>query len=152
MLHIILFRPEIPQNTGNIGRLCAVTKARLHLIYPLGFKITDKNLKRSGMDYWNSLDVHHHDDWGSFKRSDVAPKRIFMFTTKTTRPYWDVTFEGDDGLLFGNEGAGCPPWLHDEIGEEGKVTIPQYDTELRSLNLSTSVGIAAYEVMRQWRP
>lgn len=149
MLHIILFRPEIPQNTGNIGRLCAVTNARLHLIYPLGFKITDKNLKRSGMDYWKTLDVHHHASWDAFQTSDKKPQRIWLFTTKTTQSFWDVQFEEGDGLLFGNEGSGCPEWLHEAMGDDQRITIPQFNKELRSLNLSTSVGIAAYEAMRQ---
>ena len=142
MLHIILFNPEIPQNTGNIGRLCAITQSRLHLIHPLGFKITDKQLKRSGMDYWKSLDVHHHEDWNAFKASPLAPKRLWLFTTKSEHTYWDVRYEKDDGLVFGNEGHGAPEWLHQEL--EGKrLNIPHKNKELRSLNLATSVGIAA---------
>jgi len=149
MLHIILFNPEIPQNTGNIGRLCAITQSRLHLIHPLGFKITDKQLKRSGMDYWKSLDVHHHEDWNAFKASPLAPKRLWLFTTKSEHTYWDVRYEKDDGLVFGNEGHGAPEWLHQEL--EGKrLNIPHKNKELRSLNLATSVGIAAYEALRQF--
>lgn len=151
MLHIILYNPEIPQNTGNIGRLCAITECRLHLIHPLGFTITDKHLKRSGMDYWQSLDVHHHDDWSAFRQSSHAPTgRLWLFTTKADHSFWDVEYAAGDGLVFGNEGHGAPAWLHQEL-EGQRVTIPQKNAELRSLNLATSVGIATYEALRQTR-
>jgi tRNA (cytidine/uridine-2'-O-)-methyltransferase len=151
MLHIILFEPEIPQNTGNVGRLCAVSRCRLHLIHPLGFTITDRHLRRSGMDYWHSLDVHHHENWDAFKTSGSGPSRIWMFTTRSSYGFWDVQYADGDGLLFGKETAGCPAWLHDEIGIDRRLTIPRYNDELRSLNLSTSVGIATYEALRQLR-
>jgi tRNA (cytidine/uridine-2'-O-)-methyltransferase len=151
MLHVVLFQPEIPQNTGNIGRLCAVTCSRLHLIHPLGFTITDRHLKRSGMDYWHSLDVHHHVDWESFRASPVGPERVWLFTTRSSNSFWDVSFQDNDGLLFGRETAGCPGWLHEEVGPEWSVTIPRYNQEMRSLNLSTSAGIATYEALRQLR-
>ncbi|MEM9226505.1 MAG: tRNA (cytidine(34)-2'-O)-methyltransferase [Verrucomicrobiota bacterium] len=151
MLHLVLFQPEIPQNTGNIGRLCAITRSRLHLIHPMGFTITDRQLKRSGMDYWHQLDVHHHADWQAFRSSEAAPQRLWLFTTKAKQAYWDVSFAAGDGLVFGNEGHGAPDWLHAEIGDANRVTIPQADPELRSLNLSTAVGIATYEVLRQFR-
>lgn len=149
MIHIVLFQPEIPQNTGNIGRMCALTKSRLHLIHPLGFEITDRHLKRSGMDYWHSLDVHHHQDWAAFRASPLAPARLWLLTTKTTQSYWDVTYADGDGLLFGNEGSGAPEWLHAEIGPAQRITIPHANPELRSLNLSTAAGIACYEAQRQ---
>jgi tRNA (cytidine/uridine-2'-O-)-methyltransferase len=144
-----LFQPEIPQNTGNIGRMCALTKSRLHLIHPLGFEITDRHLKRSGMDYWHSLDVHHHQDWAAFRASPLAPARLWLLTTKTTQSYWDVAYADGDGLLFGNEGSGAPEWLHAEIGPAQRITIPHANPELRSLNLSTAAGIACYEAQRQ---
>ncbi len=125
MLHIILFNPEIPQNTGNIGRLCAITESRLHLIHPLGFTITNKHLRRSGMDYWKSLDVHHHESWEAFELSPAAPQRLC-------------------------EGHGAPDWLHTKM-EGQRLTIPHKNDTLRSLNLSTSVGIVAYEGLRQLR-
>lgn len=151
MIHIVLFNPEIPQNTGNIGRLSAINQCRLHLVHPLGFKITDKHLRRSGMDYWQSLDVHHHADWQSFRASAVGPKgRLWLFTTKAEQSYWDVEYMDDDGLVFGNEGHGAPDWLHDEL-RDSRVTIPQKNPHLRSLNLSTAAGIATYEVLRQLR-
>jgi len=149
VLHVVLFNPEIPQNTGNIGRMCALTRTRLHLVHPLGFRITDRNLRRAGMDYWHVLDVQEHADWAAFKASPVGPKRLWLFTTKTTRSYWDVSYSEGDGLLFGNEGAGTPGWLHEELGESQRVTIPHANPELRSLNLSTAAGIAAYEALRQ---
>ena len=149
MLHIILYNPEIPQNTGNIGRLCAINECRLHLIHPLGFTITDKHLKRSGMDYWNALDVHHHDDWAAFSASPERPSgRLWLFTTKAENSYWDVEYSDEDGLVFGNEGHGAPDWLHQELVAT-RVTIPQKNPSMRSLNLSTAVGIATYEAMRQ---
>jgi tRNA (cytidine/uridine-2'-O-)-methyltransferase len=149
MLHLVLFQPEIPQNTGNIGRMCALTRSRLHLIHPLGFTITDRHLKRAGMDYWHQLDVHHHDDWEAFEASEHRPRRLWLFTTKAARSFWDVGYAADDGLVFGNEGHGAPAWLHERLGESQRVTIPQADPTLRSLNLSTAAGIACYEALRQ---
>ena len=150
MLHIVLFNPEIPQNTGNIGRLCAITECRLHLIRPLGFTITDKYLKRSGMDYWATLDKHLHDDWQAFLESPQAPdpKRLWLFTTKAEHCYWDVSYLDGDGLVFGSEGGGVPQWLHDQLADK-RVTIPHANTQMRSLNLATSVGIGAFEAIRQ---
>ena len=148
MLHIVLFQPEIPQNTGNVGRMCAVTRSRLHLVHPLGFEVTDKHLKRAGMDYWRSLDVHHHDDWQAFRHSGRGPKRLWLFTTKADKTHWDVRFEDGDGLVFGRETSGAPDWLHEELAAT-RVTIPRFNTEMRSLNLSTAVGVAAYEALRQ---
>jgi tRNA (cytidine/uridine-2'-O-)-methyltransferase len=149
VLHIVLHHPEIPQNTGNIGRMCAVTRSRLHLIHPLGFRITDRNLKRAGMDYWHVLDVHEHADWAAFEASPVAPARLWLFTTKTGRSFWNAAYAEGDGLVFGSEGAGAPDWLHERIGPEHRVTIPHANTSLRSLNLSTAAGIATYEALRQ---
>jgi len=149
MLHIVLFRPQIPQNTGNIGRLCAITDTRLHLVHPLGFKVTDRQLKRSGMDYWHSLDIINHDSWDAFEASPKKPNRLWLFTTKASQTYWDASFADGDGLLFGNEGSGCPDWLHERVGDAQRVTIPHKNNTLRSLNLATSVGIATYEALRQ---
>ncbi|HUG13325.1 MAG TPA: tRNA (cytidine(34)-2'-O)-methyltransferase [Opitutaceae bacterium] len=149
MLHIVLFQPQIPPNTGNVGRMCAVTRSRLHLIHPLGFTISDKHLRRAGMDYWHSLDLHEHADWESFKGSAAAPGRIWLFTTKSERSFWDAGFADGDGLLFGNEEAGCPEWLHAAIPQEFQITIPHADDSLRSLNLSTAVGIGTYEALRK---
>jgi len=151
MLHVVLFQPEIPQNAGNIGRMCALTRSRLHLIHPLGFRITDRHLKRSGMDYWKSLDLIHHENWEAFLQSNRGPKRLWLFTTHAQQTYWDVKYADEDGLLFGNEGAGAPDWLHQWVGVEREVKIPQADPALRSLNLSTAAGIGVYEALRQLR-
>lgn len=149
VLHLILFEPRIPQNTGNVGRLCAVTGSRLHLIHPLGFTITDRHLKRSGMDYWKELDVHHHDDWESFLASPCGPARLWLFTTHASRQFWDARFESGDGLVFGNETSGAPDWLHERIGAAQRLGIPHANRQMRSLNLSTAAGIATYEALRQ---
>ena len=149
MLHIVLFQPEIAPNTGNIGRMCALTGSRLHLIHPLGFVINDRNLRRAGMDYWRALDVHEHADWPSFRQSPPAPRRLWLFTTKARRTFWQADFQAGDGLVFGNESSGAPDWLHAEIGEEWRVTIPHANPALRSLNLSTAAGVACYEALRQ---
>jgi tRNA (cytidine/uridine-2'-O-)-methyltransferase len=149
MFHVVLFRPEIPQNSGNIGRLCAFTNSRLHLIRPLGYTITDKHLKRSGMDYWYDLDLRIHDDWAAFKAQEDAPQRRWLLTTHATKTIWDADFADGDALVFGNEGHGAPDWLHEEIGEAHRITIPRFSEKpLRSLNLSTSAGIALYEALR----
>ncbi|HEY3756488.1 MAG TPA: tRNA (cytidine(34)-2'-O)-methyltransferase [Opitutaceae bacterium] len=149
MLHIVLHQPQIAPNTGNIGRLCAVTRSRLHLIHPLGFEITDRNLKRAGMDYWHSLDVHPHANWAEFRASPAAPRRLWLFTTHATQTFWDVRYADGDGLVFGNEGSGAPDWLHADLGAGHRLKIPHANATLRSLNLSTAVGIAAYEALRQ---
>jgi tRNA (cytidine/uridine-2'-O-)-methyltransferase len=150
-LQIILFNPEIPQNTGNVGRLCAFTGTRLHLIEPLGFSLDDRYLRRSGMDYWRHLDVRVHASWQAFRAAPDSPPRIWLFTTHASRCYWDAAFEPGDALLFGNEGHGCPDWLHREIGADWRLTLPRYNEQpLRSLNLSTAAGIAAYEALRQF--
>ena len=148
MLHIVLLAPQIPQNTGNIGRMCALTRSRLHLIHPLGFVINDRNLRRAGMDYWRSLDVHEHADWAAFRASPAAPARLWLFTTKSEKRFWTARFLDGDGLVFGNEGAGAPEWLHTELADT-RVTIPHANPDLRSLNLSTAAGVACYEAMRQ---
>lgn len=150
MLHVVLFQPEIAPNTGNIGRMCALTRSRLHLIHPLGYVIDDRNLRRAGMDYWKSLDVHEHADWAAFRASPAAPQRLWLFTTKSERSFWDVRYADGDGLVFGSESSGAPDWLHAEL-DAWRVTIPHANPDLRSLNLSTAAGVACYEGIRQLR-
>lgn len=150
MLHVVLFQPEIAPNTGNIGRMCAVTKSRLHLVHPLGFVINDRNLRRAGMDYWRSLDVHEHAAWPEFRASALAPRRLWLFTTQAERNFWEVAFAEEDGLVFGCESAGAPAWLHEEL-KATRVSIPHANSALRSLNLSTAAGIACFEALRQLR-
>jgi len=154
MLHLVLFNPEIPPNTGNVGRLCAFTGTRLHLIRPLGFSLEDRYLKRSGMDYWRTLDYHVHDNWDAFRSlpEDHRPRRTWLMTTHAEKLLWDARFEEGDALVFGNEGHGAPDWLHRETGDDFRLRIPAFSAQpLRSLNLSTSAGIALYEALRQLR-
>ena len=146
--HIVLFQPQIAQNTGNIGRTCAVTGAKLHLIHPLGFKIEDRHLKRSGMDYWYDLEIYHHEDWNAFLAHPKRPKRLWLFSTKANKIYWEARFEAGDGFVFGNEGSGLPENLHKDFLDQ-RLKLPQPTAHLRSLNLSTAVGIATYEALRQ---
>ena len=148
MLHVVLFQPEIAPNTGNIGRMCALTRSRLHLIHPLGFVINDRNLRRAGMDYWKQLDVHEHADWQAFRASPLGPRRLWLFTTKTEQTFWQTSFADGDGLVFGNEGSGAPAWMHDAL-EATRVTIPHANASLRSLNLSAAAAVATYEALRQ---
>ncbi|MEZ5278085.1 MAG: tRNA (cytidine(34)-2'-O)-methyltransferase [Opitutaceae bacterium] len=149
-LHIILIRPEIPQNTGNIGRLCAFAGLRLHLIHPLGFTITDRHLRRAGMDYWKELDIRHHESWEAFTRAEQGPDRLWLLTTRGERSIWDAAFQAGDGLVFGNESSGVEPSIHEALADR-RLVIPRFGPDLRSLNLSTSAGIAAYEALRQLR-
>lgn len=128
--------------------MCALSCSRLHLIHPLGFVINDRNLRRAGMDYWQALDVQEHANWEAFRASPHAPRRLWLFTTKTARSFWDVRYAEGDGLVFGNEGAGAPDWLHDDL-RDWRVTIPHANPTLRSLNLSTAAGIACFEAVRQ---
>jgi tRNA (cytidine/uridine-2'-O-)-methyltransferase len=146
MLNVVLVSPEIHQNTGNIARTCAATGARLHLIGPLGFEITDKALRRAGLDYWYSLDVSLYDSLEDFFQK-VQPERMWLLTTKAPRRYTDVQFQDGDYLFFGRESAGLPePFL--EAHRESCLKIPMAP-EARSLNLSNSVAITVYEALRQ---
>ena len=145
MLNIVLFEPEIPANTGNIGRTCVATNTRLHLIEPLGFRLNEKNLKRAGMDYWNDLDVTTYIDYQDFMEKNPGAK-IYMATTKSPNLYTDVTYEPDSYIMFGKESAGIP----EEIllnNQEHCVRIPMIG-DIRSLNLSNSVSILLYEALR----
>ncbi len=147
-LHIVLCEPQIPQNTGNISRTCAVTGAVLHLIKPYGFTITDKQLKRAGLDYWDKLEIYEYNSLADFfeKHSDDV---IYYFTTKSRHCHSDVRYpQGEIYLMFGREDAGLPEELLVR-NPDTAVRIPMRPT-LRSLNLSNSVAIAAYEVLRQW--
>lgn len=146
-LNIVLVEPQIPQNTGNISRTCAVTGARLHLVRPFGFEITDKHLKRAGLDYWNELDITYYDSLADFFTKNPDGK-FFYFTTKGRHIHSDMTYPDNCYLVFGREDAGLPEeLLHDN--PDSCLRIPMRP-KLRSLNLSNSVAIAAYEVLRQW--
>ena len=146
-LNIVLVEPQIPQNTGNISRTCAVTGARLHLVRPFGFEITDKHLKRAGLDYWNELDITYYDGLADFFAKN-PDRKFFYFTTKGRHIHSDMTYPDNCYLVFGREDAGLPEeLLHDN--PDSCLRIPMRP-KLRSLNLSNSVAIAAYEVLRQW--
>lgn len=145
-LNIVLVEPQIPQNTGNISRTCAVTGARLHLIKPFGFEISDKSLKRAGLDYWDKLDVSYYDNIEDFFSKNSGP--FYFFTTKGLNVYSDVSYENGSYIIFGREDKGLPEELLYK-NKQTCVRIPMRP-ELRSLNLSNSVAIAAYEILRQW--
>ena len=129
MLHLVLHNPEIPQNTGNVGRMCALTGCALHLVHPLGFEITDAKLRRAGMDYWHALDVRHHADWAAFLAAPEAPRRKWLLTTKAERTIWDVAFADGDALVFGSESSGVPTAVRDSIPAEFHVRIPHLVSE-----------------------
>lgn len=147
-LNLVLCEPQIPQNTGNISRTCAVTGAALHLIKPYGFVITDKHLKRAGLDYWDKLDIYEYDNIDDFYAKNQG--RYYYFTTKGLNVHSEVSYPQDENvyLIFGREDKGLPEELLYN-NKENCVRIPMRN-DLRSLNLSNSVAIACYEVLRQW--
>ena len=146
MLNIVLHEPEIPANTGNIGRTCVATNTRLHLIEPLGFRLDEKSLKRAGMDYWGSLDVTTYIDYADCLERNPGAK-IYMATTKAPKVYTEVSYEPDCYIMFGKESAGIPEEILVQH-QEDCVRIPMVG-DIRSLNLSNSVSIVLYEALRQ---
>ena len=147
MFNIALFEPKIPQNTGNIIRLVANNGCNLHLIEPLGFDLTDKNLKRSGLDYFDLANVHTHKNYQSFVEK-VSGCRIFAITTKGKIHYNNVEFKAGDVFLFGSETNGLPTVVHNSIGDNNKLRVPMMPNN-RSLNLSNTVAIVTFEAWRQ---
>ncbi len=145
-MHIVLHQPEIPANTGNIGRTCVATGTDLHLIEPLGFVLNEKSIKRAGMDYWDKLNVSRYVNYEEFLSKNPGAK-IWMATTKAKRSYTEVSFGPDDFIMFGKESAGIPEEILVE-NEENCIRIPM-KPEIRSLNLSNSVAIVLYEALRQ---
>lgn len=145
-MNIVLLEPEIPSNTGNIGRTCVATGSRLHLIDPLGFRLNEKSIQRAGMDYWEHLDVTRYVNFKDFLEKNNYPK-IYMATTKAKRNYTDVSYEEDAYFMFGKESAGIPEEILLDY-EETCIRIPMLE-EMRSLNLSNSVAIVLYEALRQ---
>jgi tRNA (cytidine/uridine-2'-O-)-methyltransferase len=146
---IVLVEPEIPQNTGNIGRTCVGTGAELHLIEPFGFEITDKNLKRAGLDYWQYLHWFKYPNFEAWKQTVPNMERVFFFSTKATKSYFDVKYEPGDYLVFGRETRGLSAEIIEAYPEQ-LVKIPQYGP-VRSLNVATAAAIALYEGLRQTR-
>ena len=148
MMNVVLLEPEMPSNTGNIGRTCVATQTRLHLIEPLGFKLNEKALKRAGLDYWDKLDVTVYSDYQDFlERNPDALEHMYFATTKAHKVYSDVEYEPDCYLMFGRESAGIPEEILVE-NEDRCVRIPMWG-DIRSLNLSNSVSIVLYEELRQ---
>lgn len=146
MLNIVLLEPEIPANTGNIGRTCVAAGARLHLIEPMGFQINEKQVRRAGLDYWNKLDYRIYDSYRDFVEKNPGIK-IYMATTKARHVYSEVSFEDDCYIMFGKESAGIPEDILVN-NQETCVRIPMIG-DIRSLNLSNSVAIVLYEALRQ---
>lgn len=147
-LNIVLVEPEIPQNTGNIARTCAATGTRLHIIEPMGFKIDDKKLKRAGLDYWHLLDITYYKNLDDFFSKNEG--NYYFFTTKAPNTYSDIEYPDKSYLFFGKETKGLPEELLKE-NKEKCVRIPMLnDSSARSLNLSNSVAIGVFEVLRQW--
>lgn len=145
-VNVVLLEPEIPQNTGNISRTCAATGSALHLIRPLGFEISDKHLKRAGLDYWQYLELSYYDNWDDFMSKHEGAS-LYYFSTKAKKCYSDVKYEDEVYLVFGKETKGLPEELLKE-NEERCVRIPMKG-DLRSLNLSNSAAIAVYEALSQ---
>lgn len=146
MIHIVLFEPEIPANTGNIGRTCAATGSRLHLIEPLGFHLSEKAVKRAGMDYWEELDVKTYINYADFFKQNPQAK-IYMATTKATKMYTEVSYEEDCFIMFGKESAGIPEEILSNH-QEDCIRIPMIGNT-RSLNLGNSAAVILYEALRQ---
>ena len=146
-LNIVLVEPQIPQNTGNVARTCAATGARLHLVEPMGFHVDDKKLKRAGLDYWHLLDITYYEDLDDFfaKNRDES---FFYFSTKARRVHSDMTYPDNSYLVFGREDAGLPEELL-KSNEQSCVRLPMR-SEARSLNLSNTVAVGVFEVLRQW--
>ncbi len=145
-LNIVMVEPEIPQNTGNVARTCAATNCRLHLVGPMGFQIDDKKLKRAGLDYWNLLDITYYDSLDEFFKKNKG--NFFYFSTKAENKHTDISYPDKSYLFFGKETAGLPEdLLHSN--KKSCVRIPMIN-DARSLNLSNSVAIGVYEVLRQW--
>lgn len=145
-MNIVLYQPEIPANTGNIGRTCVATNTKLHLIEPLGFRLNEKEIKRAGMDYWEQLDVTRYVNFDEFLERNPNVK-LYMATTKAKHVYSEVVYQPEDYIMFGKESAGIPEELLVNY-EETCIRIPMLD-KIRSLNLSNSVSIVLYEALRQ---
>ena len=149
MFNIVLYNPQIPQNTGNIARTCAVTNSALHLIKPYGFNISEKNVKRAGLDYWDNVTIFEYSDFDEFIVSVKKDSQIFLITTQGDKKYSDVQFTDNDYFLFGSETTGLPHYIHQRYNNN-RLRIPMLDIEAaRCLNLSNSVNIVLYEALRQ---
>jgi tRNA (cytidine/uridine-2'-O-)-methyltransferase len=146
VFNVVLVEPEIPPNTGNVGRLCLATQSTLHLVKPFGFSLEDRQLKRAGLDYWNEIDLRIWDSFAHVQSKQASVTRYFFLTTKTQRAYYDAEFKRGDFLVFGRETMGLPENLLAE-NIDNCITIPMHGT--RSLNLATAVAIVLFEAIRQ---
>ena len=146
-LNIVLYQPEIPQNTGNIGRTCVLTNSKLHLIKPLGFSLDDKYVKRAGMDYWKNVDYVCYESFEEFYEIN-KDKKIYLATTKGKKFYTDVEYKEGDFILFGRESSGVTDYMRGLL-KETLIKVPMISTTDRSLNLANTVAIVAYEALRQ---
>ena len=146
-MHVVLVHPEIPQNTGSIGRLCVATGSTLHLIDPLGFTIDDRHVRRAGLDYWPQVDVVRHPSWEAFSAAR-PPGRLLCFSARASRSYTRLRYQDDDLLVFGGESRGLPPALRAE-NADSTFGIPLASEHVRSLNLATAVAVVLYEALRQ---
>lgn len=148
-IHVVLVHPEIHWNTGNAGRTCLAAGATLHLIEPLGFSLDEREVKRAGLDYWEHVDLRTWPSWSAFERELPALGEPWFFSTRATRRFWSAPVtRGDVVLVFGRETGGLPDDIHDRYPDRF-VSLPIHSSQVRSLNLSTTVGIAVYEVLRQ---
>lgn len=147
-MNIVLIEPEIPPNTGNVARLCAATKSRLHLIEPFGFKLDDRQLRRAGMDYWEHVEWHRWPNWTDFLGQVSAKAKLWLIEANGPRHYTEVRYGHDDYLVFGRETAGLPKDLLAQYRETW-VRIPMFNPQARSLNLSNCVALVLYEALRQ---
>jgi tRNA (cytidine/uridine-2'-O-)-methyltransferase len=152
VIHVVLVHPEIHWNTGNAGRTCLAAGAALHVIEPLGFSLDEREVKRAGLDYWQHVDLRVWPDWEAFARELPKLGEPYFFSTKAKQMYWDAPLGEPENvvLVFGRETGGLPPELHERYGDRF-VGLPMHSEFVRSLNLSTSVGVAVYEVLRQRR-
>jgi tRNA (cytidine/uridine-2'-O-)-methyltransferase len=146
LFNVVLVEPEIPPNTGNVGRLCLATQSTLHLVKPFGFSLEDRHLKRAGLDYWDEVNLHTWESFAELQASQSRGTRYFFLTTKTGHAYWDIKFRRGDFLVFGRETKGLPESLL-AANNDDSVTIPMHST--RSLNLATAVAIVLFEAVRQ---
>jgi tRNA (cytidine/uridine-2'-O-)-methyltransferase len=147
-VNIVLIEPEIPPNTGNVARLCAATRTRLHLIEPLGFELNDRQLKRAGMDYWRQVEWHRWPNWGAFRGKIPPDARLWFVESNGPRRYSEARFEAEDYLVFGRETAGLPRRLLEE-NRDRWLRIAMFNEASRSLNLSNCAAIVLYEALRQ---
>jgi tRNA (cytidine/uridine-2'-O-)-methyltransferase len=147
-LNVVLVEPEIPPNTGNVARLCAATRTKLHLIEPLGFELNDRQLKRAGMDYWQHIDWEKWANWDAFTDSAPPEAKVWFIESGGPTRYSDALFSSGDFLVFGRETAGLPEQLRREAGDQW-LRIPMFHDKARSLNLSNSVALVLYEAIRQ---